>query len=57
MKSDIKYDTFNNVDVDYYVEQAYKLRRDYYASAIKKAVTRIKSVFTNLTVNRPLKSA
>lgn len=57
MKSDIKYDTFNNVDVDYYVEQAYKLRREYYAGVIKKAVARVKSAFTNLTVNRPLKSA
>ncbi|MEP3349541.1 MAG: hypothetical protein ABJN96_06240 [Marinomonas sp.] len=57
MKNDIKYDTFNNVDVDYYVEQAYKLRRDYYASAIKKAVARVKNVLANLTVSRPLKSA
>lgn len=57
MKNEIKYDTFNNVDVDYYVEQAYQLRHDYYVSAIKKGLSRAKAILANLTLLRPFKSA
>jgi hypothetical protein len=57
MNNDIKYDIFNNVDVDFYVEKAYQLRREYYASAIKNMTARVKSLFSNVTVSSPLKSA
>jgi len=57
MKNDYKYDSFGNLDADFYVEKAYELRRAYYAAAIKKTTANVKAFFANLTVNRPIKSA
>ena len=57
MKNDYKYDSFGNLDTDFYVEKAYELRRAYYAAAIKKIAARVKALFAGLTVSRPLKTA
>lgn len=56
MKNDLKYDAFGNLNTDYYVEQAYALRRAYYATVTKKAVANVKAFFASLTI-RTLKSA
>jgi hypothetical protein len=57
MKTDYKYDSFGNLDTDFYVEKAYELRRAYYAAAFQKMKANVKAFFANLTVSRPLKSA
>ncbi|MFT6406513.1 MAG: hypothetical protein ACJA2U_002893 [Marinomonas primoryensis] len=57
MKTDYKYDSFGNLDTDFYVEKAYELRRAYYAAAFKKMKANVTAFFANLTVSRPLKSA
>lgn len=57
MKNDLKYDSFGNIDTDFYVEKAYELRRAYYAVAIKKVVLSVKTFFTTNHLNHPLKSA
>jgi hypothetical protein len=57
MKNDYKYDSFGNLDADYYVEKAYELRRAYYAAAFKKIKVSVKAFFANLTANRSMKSA
>ena len=56
MKNDLKYDELGNFDTDYYVEQAYALRRAYYAALVKKVVANVKAFFASLTI-RTLKSA
>ncbi|MCW4630865.1 MULTISPECIES: RSP_7527 family protein [Marinomonas] len=57
MKNDMKFDTFGNLDTDYYVEKAYELRRAYYAAAIKKASASIKALFVKMTANRSVKTS
>lgn len=57
MKNDLKYDTFGNLDADYYVEKAYELRREYYAEIAKKMTASVKAFFANLSASRSLKSA
>ncbi|ETX12499.1 hypothetical protein MUS1_02610 [Marinomonas ushuaiensis DSM 15871] len=56
MKNELKYDDFGNFDADYYVEQAYALRRAYYAEIAKNAVANVKAFFASLTI-RTMKSA
>ncbi|NLQ17473.1 hypothetical protein HGG82_07510 [Marinomonas sp. M1K-6] len=57
MKNEMKYDTFGNLDTDYYVEKAYELRRAYFTALIKKMTANVKAFFANVTASRPLKSA
>jgi hypothetical protein len=57
MKNNLKYDNFGNIDADFYVEQAYELRRAYYAVVIKKAIVSVKAFFATHTISHPLKSA
>lgn len=52
MKNDYKYDDLGNLDTDYYVEKAYEMRRAYFASITKKAVTSVKHFFTGLFAAR-----
>ena len=57
MKNNLKYDNFGNFDADFYVEQAYELRRAYYTAVIKKAIVSVKAFFSTHTISHPLKSA
>lgn len=59
MKDDLKYDDFGNLDTDFYVEQAYEMRRAYYAEAIKALKSSVKSLFAGAsftTMQRPATS-
>lgn len=56
MKNNLKYDDFGNIDADYYVEQAYELRREFYAVQTKKAVASVKSFFANFSFAHPFKA-
>ncbi|MCB5161105.1 hypothetical protein [Marinomonas algarum] len=56
MKTHLKQDNFGNLDAEYYVEQAYELRREFYAQAIKKAVVHVKHFFAHFSITRPLKA-
>ncbi|GAB3488097.1 RSP_7527 family protein [Marinomonas epiphytica] len=49
MKDEFKYDDFGNLDTDFYVEQAYEMRREYYAQAVKTAKSRVKNFFASLS--------
>ncbi|MGO3344308.1 MAG: RSP_7527 family protein [Marinomonas sp.] len=54
MDTDYQYDAEGNIDTEYYIEQAYAMRRYYLTLAFKKFFSGIKNAVVSLAPVRPV---